>query len=72
MILEDASNQFDLNTVDNKTRDIIHELRKELEEVKKELDNKRNDELEIQPIEDKKITKKMKIILYQNMKVLDN
>ncbi|SCM06076.1 fam-b protein [Plasmodium chabaudi chabaudi] len=47
-----------LNNVDNKTKKLIHELRKELEEVKKKLYNKRNGELEIQPIENKRIIKK--------------
>ncbi|VTZ71642.1 fam-b protein [Plasmodium yoelii] len=48
----------DLNNVDKKTKKIIRKLQKELEEVKKELDNKRNNEIEIQPIQDKTITKK--------------
>ncbi|CAD2093992.1 fam-b protein [Plasmodium vinckei brucechwatti] len=60
-----------LNNVDNKTKKLIHELRKELEEVKKELDNKRNGELEIQLIQDKRIIKKGEHILeakYDNFK----
>ncbi|CAD2093993.1 fam-b protein [Plasmodium vinckei lentum] len=60
-----------LNNVDNKTKKLIHELRKELEEVKKELDNKRNGELEIQLIQDKRIIKKDENLLdtkYDNFK----
>ncbi|VTZ66942.1 fam-b protein [Plasmodium chabaudi chabaudi] len=49
---------FNLNNVDEETKNLIYELQKELEEVKKELDNIRNSELEIQSIQDKKITKK--------------
>ncbi|CDU19201.1 hypothetical protein YYC_04143 [Plasmodium yoelii 17X] len=49
----------DLNNVDNnKAKKLIDELRKELEEAKKELDNRRNGELEIQPLHNKRITKK--------------
>ncbi|CDU19171.1 hypothetical protein YYC_02086 [Plasmodium yoelii 17X] len=48
----------DLNNVDKKTKKLINELLTELEEVKKEIDNKRNDEMAIQPIQDKRITKK--------------
>ncbi|CAD2099735.1 fam-b protein [Plasmodium vinckei lentum] len=47
-----------LNNVDEKTRREIHELQKELGKVKKELDSIRNDKLAIQPIQDKRITKK--------------
>ncbi|SCL95835.1 fam-b protein [Plasmodium chabaudi adami] len=46
-----------LNNVDKKTKKLIYELQKELEETKKELDNIRNDELAIQPIQDKRIIK---------------
>ncbi|CDU16361.1 fam-b protein [Plasmodium yoelii] len=49
----------------NKARDIIYGFRKELEEVKKELGNKRNCELSILTIQDK-------IIKYQNTKTLNN
>ncbi|ETB63547.1 hypothetical protein YYC_00003 [Plasmodium yoelii 17X] len=48
----------DLNNVDKKTKKIIRKLQKELEEVKKELDNKRNNEIAIRPKNNKKITKK--------------
>ncbi|CDS44033.1 fam-b protein [Plasmodium yoelii] len=48
----------DLNNVDKKTKKIIRKLQKELEEVKKELDNKRNNEIAIQPKKNKKIKKK--------------
>ncbi|CAD2114524.1 hypothetical protein YYG_05121 [Plasmodium vinckei petteri] len=47
-----------LDNVDRKTKKLIYELRKELEEAKKELDNKRNGELAIQPIQYKRIIKK--------------
>ncbi|CAD2096412.1 fam-b protein [Plasmodium vinckei lentum] len=47
-----------LNNVDEKTKKLIYELRKEIEEAKKELDNKRNGELSIQPIQDKIVIKK--------------
>ncbi|CDU17124.1 fam-b protein [Plasmodium yoelii] len=57
----------DLNNVDNKTTKLIDELRKELEKVKKELDNKRNSEIAIQPIQDKIITKK-----YENISVSEH
>ncbi|VTZ80296.1 fam-b protein [Plasmodium yoelii] len=49
----------DLNNVDKRTRKLINELRAELEEVKKELDNKRNNEIVIRQ-KKKKITKKDK------------
>ncbi|VTZ69450.1 fam-b protein [Plasmodium chabaudi chabaudi] len=47
-----------LNNVDKKTKNLIYEIRKELEETKKELDNKRDGELAIQLIQNKRITKK--------------
>ncbi|SCN61670.1 fam-b protein [Plasmodium chabaudi adami] len=47
-----------LNNVDKKTKKLIYEIRKELEETKKELDNKRNGDLAIQLIQNKRITKK--------------
>ncbi|SCL86972.1 fam-b protein [Plasmodium chabaudi adami] len=52
-----------LNDVDEKTKKLIYELQKELEEVKKKLDNIRNGELAIQPMHDKRITKKNENIL---------
>ncbi|EAA19320.1 hypothetical protein [Plasmodium yoelii yoelii] len=48
----------DLNNVDKKTKKLIHGLHKEIEEFKKELDNKGDNELAIQPIHDKIIIKK--------------
>ncbi|CDU16011.1 fam-b protein, partial [Plasmodium yoelii] len=65
----------DLNNLDKKTKKLIDELRKELEEVKKELDNKRDSELEIQPIHDKRIIKKDEnnsISEQENFKQLEN
>ncbi|SCL89132.1 Protein of unknown function (DUF2031), putative [Plasmodium chabaudi adami] len=47
-----------LNNVDKKTKKLIYELQKELEETKKEIDNIRNNELVIQPIKDKRRIKK--------------
>ncbi|SCL90132.1 fam-b protein [Plasmodium chabaudi adami] len=47
-----------LNNVDKKTKKLIYKLQKELEETTKELDNKRNGELAIQPVHDKRIMKK--------------
>ncbi|CAD2099619.1 fam-b protein [Plasmodium vinckei lentum] len=44
-----------LNNVDEKTKKLIYELQKELEEVKKELDNIRNDKIPTQPIQNKRI-----------------
>lgn len=48
----------DLNIVDKEAKKLINELRAEIEEVKKAIDNKMNGELEIQPMHDKKIIKK--------------
>ncbi|SCL97200.1 Protein of unknown function (DUF2031), putative, partial [Plasmodium chabaudi adami] len=47
-----------LNNVDRKTKKLIYELQKELEETKKEIDNIRNNKLVIQPIQDKRRIKK--------------
>ncbi|CAD2109180.1 fam-b protein [Plasmodium vinckei petteri] len=44
-----------LNNVDEKTKKLIYELQKELEEVKKELDNIRNYKIIIQPIQNKRM-----------------
>ncbi|CAD2095009.1 Plasmodium exported protein, unknown function [Plasmodium vinckei] len=44
-----------LNNVDKKTKELIYELQKELEEVKKELDNIRNYKIIIQPIQNKRM-----------------
>ncbi|SCL98386.1 fam-b protein [Plasmodium chabaudi chabaudi] len=52
-----------LNNVDKKTRNLIHELQKELEKVKKEIDNIKNGELAIQPIHDRRIIKKDENVL---------
>ncbi|CAD2097523.1 fam-b protein [Plasmodium vinckei] len=64
-----------LNNVDKKTKKLIYKLQKELEEAKKELDNIRNNELAIQPIQDKRIIKKDENILvseHENFKQLEN
>ncbi|SBW38337.1 fam-b protein, partial [Plasmodium berghei] len=47
-----------LNNLDKKTKKLIDDLRTELEEVKREIDNKRNGELAIHSIDDKIIIKK--------------
>ncbi|CDU19653.1 hypothetical protein YYC_05808 [Plasmodium yoelii 17X] len=65
----------DLNNVDKKTKKLINGLRTELEEIKKEFDNKRNDELAIQPIQDKIITKKDEnnsVSEHENFRQLEN
>ncbi|CXI57250.1 fam-b protein [Plasmodium berghei] len=46
-----------LNNLDKRTKKIIYKLQKELEEVKKELDNKSNSEIITKVIQDKIITK---------------
>ncbi|CAD2099588.1 fam-b protein [Plasmodium vinckei brucechwatti] len=52
------NNRFpNLNNVDRKTKNLIYELQKELEEAKKELDNIRSNELATQPIQDKRVIK---------------
>ncbi|CDS44064.1 fam-b protein [Plasmodium yoelii] len=47
----------DLNNVDKKTKKLIAELQAELEKVRKELDNKENNEIEIRQIQNQRITK---------------
>ncbi|VTZ80393.1 fam-b protein [Plasmodium yoelii] len=64
-----------LNNVDKKTKKLINGLLTEIEEVKKELDNKRNSEMAIQPIQDKRITKKDEnnyVSEHENFKQLEN
>ncbi|CAD2092335.1 Plasmodium exported protein, unknown function [Plasmodium vinckei brucechwatti] len=64
-----------LNNVDKKTKKLILKLRKELNEAKKELDNKSNCELAIQLIHDKRIIKKYEnssILEQKNFKQLEN
>ncbi|SCL98400.1 Protein of unknown function (DUF2031), putative [Plasmodium chabaudi chabaudi] len=64
-----------LNNLDKKTKKFIHELQKELEETKKELDNIRNSELGIQPTQDKRIIKKDEnnfVSEHENFKHLEN
>ncbi|EUD69907.1 hypothetical protein YYG_04781 [Plasmodium vinckei petteri] len=46
-----------LNNADEKTRNLIYKLQKELKETKRKLDNIKNDELSIQPIQDKRVIK---------------
>ncbi|SCL96739.1 Protein of unknown function (DUF2031), putative [Plasmodium chabaudi adami] len=56
-----------LNNVDKKTKKLIHKIQKEINEARKELDNKRNDELSIQPVQDKRIIK-----IHENILETDN
>ncbi|CAD2103430.1 fam-b protein [Plasmodium vinckei brucechwatti] len=44
-----------LNNIDEKTKNLIYELQKELEEVKKEIDSIRNGKIPTQPIQNKRI-----------------
>ncbi|CDU15840.1 fam-b protein [Plasmodium yoelii] len=63
-----------LNNVDKKTKKLIDELQKELE-VKKELGNKRDYKLIIQPIYDKRIIKKDEnnsVSEHENFRELEN
>ncbi|CXI37634.1 fam-b protein [Plasmodium berghei] len=53
-----SNTSLDLKNVDSKTKKIINGLRKELEELKKQIADKTNGELAIQPIDDKMIVKK--------------
>ncbi|SCL83981.1 fam-b protein [Plasmodium berghei] len=53
-----SNTSLDLKNVDSKTKKIINELRKKLEELKKQISDKTNGELAIQPIDDKIIIKK--------------
>ncbi|SCL92937.1 fam-b protein [Plasmodium chabaudi chabaudi] len=55
-----------LNNVDKKTKKLIHELRTELDGVKKELDNIKNNKLAIQPIQDKRIVNRREVTSVSN------
>ncbi|SCL86223.1 fam-b protein [Plasmodium berghei] len=55
---KESNTSLDLKNVDSKTKKLINECRKELEELKKKIADKTNGELAIQPILDKKIIKK--------------
>ncbi|VEV58074.1 fam-b protein [Plasmodium vinckei vinckei] len=68
----------DLNNVDKKRKKIIYELQKELDEVKKELDevkkdigNIRNNKLETQPIQDKRIVNRDEVVSVSNYEDLN-
>ncbi|VEV57592.1 fam-b protein [Plasmodium vinckei vinckei] len=64
-----------LNNVDKKTKKLIYKLQKEFEEAEKEIDNIRNDELAIKPIQDKRITKKdenISLLEHEDFKELEN
>ncbi|SCL88307.1 fam-b protein, partial [Plasmodium chabaudi adami] len=66
-----------LNNVDKKTKKLIHELRTELDEVKKELDNIKNNKLAIQPIQpiqpiqDKRIVNRREVASVSNYEGLN-
>ncbi|CXI22308.1 fam-b protein [Plasmodium berghei] len=55
---KESNTSLDLKNVDSKTKTLIKELRKELEELKKHISDKTNGELSIQLIDDKIIIKK--------------
>ncbi|CAD2097541.1 fam-b protein [Plasmodium vinckei] len=64
-----------LNNVDEKTKNVFYKLQKELEEVKKEFDNKRNSGLGIQSTHNKRIIKKDEnnfVSNHENFKHLEN
>ncbi|CAD2086351.1 fam-b protein [Plasmodium vinckei lentum] len=64
-----------LNNANEEAKKLIHELRKELEEAKKELDNISSNELEIQPIHDKRKLKKdenISVSEHENFKQFEN
>ncbi|SCL82148.1 fam-b protein [Plasmodium berghei] len=70
-----SSTSLDLKNVDSKTKKIIDDLRTELEEVKREIDNKRNGELAIHSIDDKIIIKKdenSSVSEHEDFKQLEN
>ncbi|CAD2096867.1 fam-b protein [Plasmodium vinckei] len=54
---QESNTLLNLNNVDEETKNIIHDLQKELEKVKKELNNKGGNELATQSTQDKKTTK---------------
>ncbi|CAD2110605.1 fam-b protein [Plasmodium vinckei] len=70
------SNTFpNLNNGDKRAISLIYKLQKELEETKKEIDNIRNNELAIQPIQDKRIIIKdenIPVSEHENFKQLEN
>ncbi|ETB60553.1 hypothetical protein YYC_02197 [Plasmodium yoelii 17X] len=55
---KESNISLDLKNIDSKTIELINELRKELEELKKQVANIMNNELAIQPINDKIIVNK--------------
>ncbi|CAD2088770.1 fam-b protein [Plasmodium vinckei lentum] len=64
-----------LNNGDKRAISLIYKLQKEIEETKKEIDNIRNNELAIQPIQDKRIIIKdenVPVSEHENFKQLEN
>ncbi|SCL93331.1 Protein of unknown function (DUF2031), putative, partial [Plasmodium chabaudi adami] len=64
-----------LNNLDKKTKKLIYELQKELEETKKEIDNIRINELAIQPMQDKRVIKSdgnISVSEHEDFKQLEN
>ncbi|SBW38245.1 fam-b protein [Plasmodium berghei] len=71
----ESNTSLDFKNVDSKTKKIINELRKELEELKKQISDKTNGELAIQPIDDKIIIKKdenSSVSEHEDFKQLEN
>ncbi|CAD2086344.1 fam-b protein [Plasmodium vinckei brucechwatti] len=71
----ESNTRPNLNNANEETKKFIHELRKELEEAKKELDNISSNELEIQPIHDKRKLKKgenISVSEHENFKQFEN
>ncbi|SBW38099.1 fam-b protein [Plasmodium berghei] len=72
---EESNTSIDLKNVDSKTKQLINEFRKELEELKKHITDKMNGELAIQPIDDKIIIKKdenSSVSEHEDFKQLEN
>ncbi|SCL84982.1 Protein of unknown function (DUF2031), putative, partial [Plasmodium berghei] len=72
---KESNTSLDLKNVDSKTKKLINECRKELEELKKIIADKTNGELAIQPILDKKIIKKdenSSVSEHEDFKQLEN
>ncbi|SCL82953.1 fam-b protein [Plasmodium chabaudi adami] len=66
---------LNLNNADKKTKKLIYELQKELEETKKEIDNIRINELAIQPMQDKRVIKRdgnISVSEHEDFKQLEN
>ncbi|EAA17479.1 hypothetical protein YYC_05595 [Plasmodium yoelii 17X] len=72
---KETNTLLNLKNVDSKIKKLINKSRKELEKLAKELDNKMNGELAIQPIHDKRIIKKdenSSVSEHEDFKQLEN